>query len=249
LSVDVGARLAEVRAEIVAAARAVGRDPATVRLVAVSKGQPAEALRAAWRAGQRDFGENYAGELAAKQAALADLDGVAWHFVGRVQRGNARAIATAALVHGVGSTSQAQALDKEAARRAVALPVLLQVNLVDEATKNGFSAEGLVEALPALRALPHLRLRGLMAMPLVDDDALPAAFASVRRLRDAVCADLHELSMGMSGDFAAAIAEGATIVRVGTRIFGPRAQPPTTTTTTTTTTAAALGDDIDGGQR
>jgi hypothetical protein len=229
MSDDIAARLAALRAEIDAAARAAGREPSSVRLVAVSKGQPAAALRAAWNAGQREFGENYASEMTAKQAALAELDDVVWHFVGRVQRGNARAIATAALVHGVGSLSQAQALDKEAARRATALPVLLQVNLVDEQTKNGFSAAELVNALPALRTLRFLRLRGLMAMPAVDDAALPAAFAAVRRLRDDACADLDELSMGMSADFAAAIAAGATIVRVGTRIFGPRSTTPTET--------------------
>jgi hypothetical protein len=229
---DVALRLAAVRAEVAAAARAAGRDPASVRLVAVSKGQPADAVRAAWRAGQRDFGENYAAELMAKQAALADVDGIVWHFIGRVQRGNARAIATAALVHGVGSVAQARALDKEAMRRDARLPVLLQVNLADEATKNGFSADALGAALPDLRQLPHLQLRGLMAMPFVDEDALPAAFEAVRRLRDSACADLDELSMGMSGDFTAAIAAGATIVRVGTRIFGPRTTPAPTTPTT-----------------
>jgi pyridoxal phosphate enzyme (YggS family) len=224
---DIAARLAAVRADVEEAARAAGRVPTAVRLVAVSKGQPVEALRAAWLAGQRDFGENYAAEMAAKQAALGDLDGIVWHFVGRVQRGNARAIAGAALVHGIGSLSQAQALDREAGRRAQPLSVLLQVNLVDEATKNGFSAAGLVQELPALRTLSWLRLRGLMAMPAVDDDMLPAAFAAVRRLRDEACPDLPELSMGMSADFPVAIAAGATMVRVGTRIFGAR--PATST--------------------
>jgi pyridoxal phosphate enzyme (YggS family) len=223
-------RLAAVRAEIAVAAASAGRPPAAVRLVAVSKGQPPEALRAAWAAGQRDFGENYAAEMAAKQQALADLEGVRWHFVGRVQRGNARTIATAACVHGVGSVGQAEALAKEARRRPDPLPVLLQVNLTDEQTKNGFSADALQAALPAVQALSTLQVVGLMAMPIVPDDggarALAAAFADVRRLRDRLCPAAAELSMGMSGDFAVAIAEGATLVRVGTRIFGPRAPGP-----------------------
>jgi hypothetical protein len=228
---EVAGRLERVRAEIAAAATAAGRPTTSVRLVAVSKGQPVEALRAAWAAGQREFGENYAREMREKQAALADLDGVVWHFVGRVQRGNARAICTAALVHGVGSLSQAMALADEAARRGTVLPVLLQVNLADETSKNGFSAEGLRQSLPGLRALGHLALRGLMAMPLVDDAVITHAFEAVRRLRDETCPDLPELSMGMSSDFAPAIAAGATIVRVGTRIFGPRRLPPSANTT------------------
>ncbi|MBM4282943.1 MAG: YggS family pyridoxal phosphate-dependent enzyme [Deltaproteobacteria bacterium] len=225
MSDDVAGRLASVREAICAACVAAGRAPSTVRLVAVSKGQPVDSIRAAWTAGQRDFGENYAQELRAKQAALADLDGIVWHFVGRVQRGNARTIAGAALVHGVGSVAQADALDHEARRRGMSLPVLLQVNLIDEASKNGFTAEAVRGVLPALRGLGGLQLTGFMAMPLVEPAALPEAFAAVRRLRDGYAPDLSELSMGMSGDFVEAIAAGATLVRVGTRIFGPRAAP------------------------
>jgi pyridoxal phosphate enzyme (YggS family) len=219
---DVAGRLAAVRVEIAAAAAAAGRAPTVVRLVAASKGQPPDAIRAAWLAGQRDFGENYARELVEKQAALADLQDLVWHFIGRVQHGNARAIAGAAIVHGVGSESQAAALDKAARQRGLVLPVLLQVNLVDEETKNGFSAAAFRAALPALRAFPHLRVRGLMAMPNVPPSDRAAAFAAVRRLRDELCPDVEELSMGMSDDFTEAIAEGATMVRVGTRVFGPR---------------------------
>lgn len=221
----ISGRLAAVRAAIAAAAVGGGRRPEDVTLVAVSKGQPAEALRAAWAAGQRDFGENYAAELAQKREALADLDGIRWHFVGRVQRGNARVIASSALVHGVGSVGQAEALAKEARKNGVVLPVLLQVNLIGEATKNGFDERGFASALPAVRALGNLSVRGLMAMPDVEPDALADAFRAVRRVRDALCPDALELSMGMSGDFELAVREGATIVRVGTRIFGPRSTP------------------------
>lgn len=213
-------RLKAVLDDVGAACARAGRPRGAVTLVAVSKGQPSSALRAAYAAGQRHFGENYCDEWRQKQQELADLDDVVWHFVGRVQRGNAKVIARATLVHGVGSTSQAQALAKEALKNARRLPVLFQVNLVGEDSKNGFSAAGLAEALPALRALDGIEPCGLMAMPLVDDVA--AAFDDVRALRDRLCPDLRELSFGMSGDFVTAIEHGATLVRVGTRIFGVR---------------------------
>ena len=218
-------RLRAVQLEVAAACARAHRAPTSVTLIAVSKGHGPDAIRAAYAAGQRHFGENYAAEFAGKLAALNDLD-ITWHFIGRVQRGNVKIIAQARLVHGVGSTSQAEALHKEALKRDLPLPVLLQVNLTGEDTKNGFtggsSSSSLSAALPSLRALPGLALRGLMAMPNVDD--VRAAFAAVRDLRDAVCPELRELSMGMSGDFGVAVEEGATLVRVGTAIFGAR--PP-----------------------
>lgn len=227
------ARLDEVRAEIAAACASVGRDVDSVTLVAASKSQSVAAIREAWAAGHRHFGENYASELKEKRAALADLDDVVWHFIGRVQASNAKVIAGAALVHGVGSLSQLEALAKASSSSSTPLPVLLQVNLVDEATKNGFSAAGLRNILPALSSLPTVQVRGLMAMPFVDDDTLPAAFAAVTALRDEI-ATTHGLSwpvlsMGMSADFAAAIVAGATHVRVGTRLFGSRAPLPEAT--------------------
>jgi len=219
----VAAQLRVVQDEIAVACADAQRPRAAVTLVAVSKGQSAATIRAAFAAGQRHFGENYAAEWQAKQEELRDLEGLTWHFVGRVQRGNAKAIARAALVHGVGSTSQAEALAKEGLKNARRVPVLLQVNLIGEDTKNGFSAQGLEAELPRLRALDGIEPCGLMSMPLVIDGAdVAAAFADVRRLRDRLCPELPDLSMGMSGDFAAAIAEGATLVRVGTRIFGAR---------------------------
>ena len=215
-------RLAEVRVHIAAACRRVDRADDAVTLVAASKGQPALALRAAFAAGQRHFGENYADELKAKQEALGDLP-IIWHFVGRVQRGNARAIAGAQRIHGVGSTSQAEALHKAASKLGRVLPVLLQVNLAGEDGKNGFTQSSLASELPALRALAGLSLGGLMAMPDVDD--VRAAFAAVRALRDRLCPELPDLSMGMSSDYVVAVEEGATLVRVGTSIFGPRPAP------------------------
>ncbi len=217
----IGTALDDVRAEIAAACARAGRPTSAVTLVAVSKGQPSSTLRAAYAAGQRHFGENYVDEWKRKQAELSDLDDVVWHFVGRVQSGNAKAIAKAALVHGVGSTSQAAALAKEAQKTQTTLPVLFQVNLEGEDTKNGFTAASLSSSWPSLSTLSGLQPRGLMAMPLADDVAV--AFDAVVAVRDAVCPALPELSFGMSGDFVVAVEHGATMVRVGTRIFGARA--------------------------
>jgi pyridoxal phosphate enzyme (YggS family) len=212
-------RLQAVRDEMNAACTRAHRAPDAVTLVAVSKGHPASAIRTAHAAGQRHFGENYADELVDKMRELADVD-VTWHFIGRVQSGNAKTIARSQLVHGVGSTSQAQSLHKAALKQGKNLPVFLQVNLENEDTKNGMTSSSLPAALAALRALHGLTIVGLMSMPDVDD--VRAAFAAVRALRDRVAPDLPWLSMGMSGDFATAIEEGATHVRVGTAIFGPR---------------------------
>ncbi len=215
-------RLAEVRAAIAEAATAAGRAPASVCLVAVTKGHPAAAVEAAARAGQRVFGENYARELRDKRAALGALgDALSWHFIGRVQASNAREIARAALVQGVGSVDQARAL---AAKAAARLPILLQVSLWGEASKNGFDEAELAVALPALRALDALEVRGLMAMPPPDlgPGGARAAFLAVRALRDRLAPKLPELSMGMSDDYREAIAAGATLVRVGSAIFGER---------------------------
>ncbi len=224
LQADIAARVAAVRAEVADACAKAGRSVDDVTLVAASKTQPEAAVRAAWAAGICDFGENYASELRDKQALLGDVD-IRWHFIGRVQASNAKIIARTRLVHGVGSWSQLQALAKVSSSSAP-LPVLLQVNLTAEDTKNGFSAAEVRALAPQLDTLPSVTVQGLMAMPLVDDDELPAVFAAVTALRDEVGgARWPMLSMGMSGDFAAAIAAGATHVRIGTRLFGPRGAP------------------------
>jgi pyridoxal phosphate enzyme (YggS family) len=225
--VTIAERVAGVRAAVRAAAIAAGRSPDDVHIVAASKTWPAPALREAYAAGVRDFGENYAREMLDKMAALADLPGITWHFIGRVQRGNAKAIARADVVHGVGSRHQAEALAKaRVAAGGPPLPILLQVNVADEDTKNGFAVDDVAAAAHDIGALPGLTIRGLMAMPDVDDAALPAAFARVRRLRDEVGPGWPMVSMGMSGDFDTAIAAGATHVRIGTRLFGPRSSTP-----------------------
>jgi pyridoxal phosphate enzyme (YggS family) len=210
-------RLAALRERIAAAEKQAARAPGSVRLVAASKAQPASAVLEAARAGQRLFGENYAREMREKRLELAtSLVNIEWHFIGRVQRSNAKEITSASLVHGVGSLEQLEALVK---REKV--PLLLQVSLWDEATKNGFTSDELERILPVLLERGDVDVRGFMAMPPPEADAR-AAFAKVRELRDRLAPQLQELSMGMSSDFEDAIREGATLVRVGTALFGAR---------------------------
>lgn len=224
---DVAAAIAEqlgaVKAAIADACQRAGRAAGSVRLVAVTKGHRASAIAAAAAAGQHVFGENYAKEMRDKRRELGALgDGLEWHFIGRVQASNAREIARAALVHGVGSREQAAAL---AARAERPLDVLLQVSLWGEQAKNGFTEAELPGEVELIREIERVQVRGLMAMPpagLATSAASRAAFRAVRELRDRVCPDLPELSMGMSGDFREAIAEGATLVRIGSAIFGER---------------------------
>ena len=219
---EIASRLDRVKNRIAAACAEAGRDAGSVELVAVSKGHPADAVEAAHRAGHFVFGESYAQEFKQKLDSLSHLADLKWHFIGRVQEANSAAISLAHLVHGVGSLHQAMALAKAGIRTGRPVSVLLQVNIENEPTKNGFSSEGLQQNLPSLRALRGLELCGLMSMPRSPD--VRRAFAEVRRLRDRACPELPWLSMGMSDDFEAAILEGATHVRVGTAIFGPRAQ-------------------------
>jgi len=229
------ARLASVRAAVAAAAVAAGRSAADVVIVGASKYQNIDVIVAAYDAGLKDFGENYAAELRDKRAAFSqrrpDAKDVRWHFIGMVQRGNAKLIAAADLVHGVGAVGQADALNAARARLDAAtgcgpLDVLIQINAAGEASKNGVAIAD-VDALAAhVGSLPALRLQGLMTMPAFDDDdALADAFGAVAAKARAL--GLPIVSMGMSGDFAIAVAAGATMVRVGTRLFGPRpAAPP-----------------------
>jgi len=226
--VSVAERLGEVRARIERAAREAGRDPATVRLVAVCKKKPPEAVREAYAAGQRAFGENYAQELAAKAEALADLPDIEWHFVGHLQTNKARVVARHAhVVHTVDSAALARELGKRAARegRAAPMPVLIEVNVGGEPQKAGAAPSDIDEVMQAVRAQPALALRGLMTMPPAGDPAAARrAFETLVSLRNlhGGAAALPELSMGMSADLEVAVACGATLVRVGTDVFGPR---------------------------
>ena len=219
---DIAQRLAEVRQRIDAAARRVGRDPGTVRLVAVSKKKPAPAIAEAWRAGCEDFGENYVQELCSKAAELRQ-EGLRWHFIGHLQRNKVGALLATpglVLIHGVDDERLLRAIDSRATEP---VDVLLEVELGGEATKSGCPPEALPRLVAAARACERVRLRGLMAIPPPADDPEEgrAHFRRLRALRDSHDAG-PELSMGMSHDFEVAIEEGATLVRVGTAIFGAR---------------------------
>lgn len=220
-------RLRSVREGIAAAALRAGRDPASVRLVAVTKTKPASAIRAAYAAGQRLFGENYVQELVAKARELADLPDLEWHFIGTLQRNKAKDVARlGAVVETVDRIELAEELDRRAAAEGRTLKVLLEVHVGGEASKSGAAPAALGALVARVAALPHLALRGLMTIPPPTEDEAVARrhFAELRALREAHggASVLPELSMGMSGDYPFAIAEGATLVRVGTAIFGAR---------------------------
>ena len=213
---------------IARAAVAAGRDPAGVRLLAVSKTWPAESVREAAAAGQRAFGENYVQEGVAKVEALADL-GLEWHFIGPLQSNKTRLVANRfAWVHSIDRLKIAERLAEQRDVHLPPLDVCIQVNVSGEASKSGVAPADLPELARAVASLPRLRLRGLMAIPEPTPDVAlqRARFASLRLLRDELNAaglGLDTLSMGMSDDLEAAIAEGSTMVRVGTAIFGARA--------------------------
>ena len=209
------------------AAIAAGRDPAMVRLLAVSKTWPADSVREAAAAGQRAFGENYVQEGAAKVDELAGL-GLEWHFIGPLQSNKTRLVANRfSWVHSIDRLKIAERLSEQRDVHLPPLEVCIQVNVSGEASKSGVAPPDLPELARAVAALPRLRLRGLMAIPEPTPDVAlqRARFASLRAMRDELNAAglaLDTLSMGMSDDLEAAIAEGSTLVRVGTAIFGSR---------------------------
>jgi pyridoxal phosphate enzyme (YggS family) len=223
---DIARALDGVRARIRQAEAAAGRPAGSVTLLAVSKTMPVEDVAAALAAGQRDFAENYAQELRDKRHALAEAR---WHFIGPLQSNKVKYVAgQVALVHSLDNLELAAEVDRRAG--AATQDILIQVNVAGEAQKRGVAADGLPALLDGLAALPRLRCRGLMVIPPVTGDPRPH-FAALRGLRDREAArarpnvELRELSMGMSQDLEAAIAEGATLVRVGTAIFGERRRP------------------------
>lgn len=216
-----------VRSSIDRAARAAGRDPATVTLVAVTKAKAAESVRLAATAGVTDFGENYLQEALGKLRELEDLP-VRWHFIGSLQSNKTRAVAEHFdWVHSIDRWSIARRLSEQRPFHTPPLNACIQVALVPEPTKQGVDPGALFELAEQMAGLQRLKLRGLMCIPPPEADrqAQRALFARLRQLRDDLNArglDLDTLSMGMSADFEAAIAEGATMVRIGTAIFGAR---------------------------
>jgi len=226
---EIEANLQAVRERIAAAAaRRAGRDPAEITLVAVTKTQPVEVIRAAYELGLRDFGENRIEEAETRFERLpAD---VRWHMVGHVQsRKAARAVTPYVLLHSLDSVKLARRLDRFAAEAGRRLPILLEVNVSGEAGKYGLRPDQVAAAVEAMRGFEHLQLQGLMTMaPIVPDpeEARPV-FVALRELRQRLAAhfpdlDWQHLSMGMTDDFEVAVEEGATIVRIGRAIFGER---------------------------
>lgn len=225
---SIAERLASVRAEIDDACRAAGRDPAAVRLLPVSKYHGPDQIREAHAAGYSLFGENKVQELAAKHAELAD-EGIGFAVIGHVQTNKAKAVAElAAELHSLDSLRLAEALQRRLEQLGHRLPVLIQVNTSHEEAKSGIALEDAVTFAHELSSFDALEARGLMTMAVNSPDvtAVAACFSSLveaqSRIRDSAGGGWDELSMGMSSDFRIAIAHGATTVRLGTAVFGPR---------------------------
>ncbi|CAN7194976.1 YggS family pyridoxal phosphate-dependent enzyme [Pseudomonas sp. GL-B-26] len=216
--------IAQVSSRIHAAAVAAKRDEDSVQLLAVSKTKPAEALREAYAAGLRDFGENYLQEALSKQLELTDLP-LIWHFIGPIQSNKTRAIAEHfAWVHSVDRLKIAQRLSEQRPADLPPLNICIQVNVSGEASKSGCTPADLPALANAISELPRIKLRGLMAIPEPTEDraAQDAAFAAVQSLQASLSLPLDTLSMGMSHDLESAIAQGANWVRIGTALFGAR---------------------------
>lgn len=223
------ARLSTIRARIEEACRRSGRSPGDVVLVGASKTRPAPVLAAAFEAGLRVFGENRVQEALAKAGDLPA--GIEWHLIGPLQSNKVRAaLGLFRAVHSIDRLKIAEAVDREAGARGLAVEGFLEINVGEEESKHGFSPRGLAEAVRPLAALEHLRIVGLMAIPPQGDDPEESRpwFRKLRELRDDLAARPEWagfpglLSMGMSDDFEVAVEEGATHVRVGTALFGPR---------------------------
>jgi pyridoxal phosphate enzyme (YggS family) len=230
----IAARLGEVRARVWAALERAGRPRDAARIVAATKKHPAETIRLALAAGVRDVGENYAQEMVAKMEALGPRDqdderaALRWHFIGQMQRNKIKyVVGRAALIHAVDSEPLAREIDAQAARRDIVQPVLLAVNLGGEEQKSGVPPAQLASLLAVVAELPHVTCVGLMTMPPLaqtPEDSRPH-FRALAELRAALATaerPLPELSMGTTDDFEVALEEGATLVRIGTAIFGAR---------------------------
>lgn len=226
---SVAENLGIIRERVRQAALRAGRDPESVRLVAVSKTKPAAVIEEAFACGQQIFGENYVQELVGKKAELSSA--ISWHFIGNLQSNKVRQIAGMVdLIHSVDRLSLAAEIDRQWGALGTVCEVLIQVNISREETKGGTSSEELLQLVRDVARLPHLRVVGLMTMPPFFDDPEGARpyFRELRDLAGKLQAaaipgvEMRELSMGMSGDFEAAIEEGATLVRVGSALFGER---------------------------
>lgn len=227
---DIQHSLTSARQRLETAMTAAGRDSQSARLLAVSKTKPASMIREAWQHGQREFGENYVQEALGKQAELADLDDIIWHFIGPLQSNKSREVAEHFdWIHSVDRIRLARRLDSQRLDSLNPLNVCIQVNVSNEDSKSGVALDDLPLLAEQMLTLPRLKLRGLMAIP-APADRLNTQRQPLAKLREALErlkerfpeAPLDTLSMGMSSDLEAAILEGATLVRLGTAIFGAR---------------------------
>ena len=222
-------QLEEVRERVNAACLRAGRDPKSVTLIAVSKTKPAQAVQEAYEAGARDFGENKVQEILQKQPALPQ--DIRWHMIGHLQRNKVhQVIGKAVLIHAVDSLRLAEQIEQEAAKRNLDVDVLLEINVAKEESKYGFFLEDAEEAIRQISSLPHVHIKGLMTIaPFVENPEENRVY--FRKMRELLVdmngkkidnINMDTLSMGMTGDYEVAIEEGATMVRVGTSIFGAR---------------------------
>ncbi len=231
-TVALRARLADVRARLARAADRAGRDPSSIRLIAVSKTFPAEYVRAAAEAGQVDFGENKVQEALAKMDQSSDLT-LRWHLIGHLQSNKAKRAVRFDLIHSIDAPALLQRLDEAATAAGRRLDLLVQVDLAGEATKHGAGEHELIAIFDAARSARSCCCVGLMTLPpaVQEPEAVRPYFRALREVRERLLARgvdasmLRELSMGMSHDFEIAVEEGATLVRVGTAIFGGRTYP------------------------
>jgi len=226
---DIAANIAQIRQRIAAVCRLCERDPDTVRLVAVSKKKPAADIDAAVAAGQRLFGESYVQECIAKTDEVQAP--AEWHFIGALQSNKVKSLrGKVAMIHSVDRRSLAEEIDRQWGKINASVDILIQVNLGEEASKSGATAESVIELVHEVAQLEHVRIKGLMALPPWEEDpeAVRPYFRQLRLLAEHISTlklpnvAMHELSMGMSHDFEVAIEEGATLVRIGTAIFGER---------------------------
>jgi PLP dependent protein len=227
---DLQARIESVQNRIAAACTRAGRDPATVTVMAVSKGQPPEQVNAAAQAGFRLFGENKVQEAKAKIPLCPGH--LRWHLIGHLQSNKCRdAVAFFEMIQGVDSLALASEINKWADKAAKTMPILLEINVANESSKFGFKADSVLPALPEINRLPRVELHGLMTIApwTPDPEKVRPFFRRLRELKErcegVLGAPLPHLSMGMSGDFEVAIEEGSTLVRIGTALFGPRSTP------------------------
>lgn len=227
---ELSLRISELKEEIKAACRRAGRDPESIKLIAVSKNFGPVVIREAYELGLKTLGENRVQELKGKKPLLPE--DIEWHLIGTLQRNKVKdVVGEVALIHSVDSVALAREISKQAQKKAVVeVPILLQVNVAGEASKHGFAPEEVLAAAKEICSLPGIKIKGLMTIAPIssDPEQVRPVFRQLRELSAVIAAaglpgvEMQELSMGMSDDFSVAIEEGATMLRIGSRIFGPR---------------------------